>query len=233
MITVVTVTTEAGPPDRARLAELIGQALAGAGDAPAGVVSLLALDEAPVAGFGPVVPAGLAGTLALIQALDDAGVGAPLWVATRGAVAAGPGEDLPSPVQAQVWGLGRVAGLEHPDRWGGLVDLPPVWDEQAGARLCAVLSGSLGEDQVAIRPAGIMARRLVRAPLPRRREAGWRPRGTVLITGGTGAIGGHVARWAAGRGRGAGAACQPVRPGRARRGGAGRRAGRCRDTWRS
>ena len=25
---------------------------------------------------------------------------------------------------AQVWGLGRVAALEYPDRWGGLVDLP-------------------------------------------------------------------------------------------------------------
>ena len=39
----------------------------------------------------PVVPAGLAGTLALVQALGDAGVGARLWVLTRGAVAAGAG----------------------------------------------------------------------------------------------------------------------------------------------
>ncbi|MEF9908105.1 beta-ketoacyl reductase [Streptomyces sp. P9-A2] len=29
---------------------------------------------------------------------------------------------------------------------------------------------------------------------------GWTPRGTVLVTGGTGGIGAHVARWAAGRG---------------------------------
>ena len=90
----------------------------------AGVVSLLALDERPVAGF-PAVPAGLAGTLGLVQALGDAGVGAPLWVVTRGAVRRGPGEGPPDAVQAQVWGLGRVAGLEHPGRWGGLVDLPP------------------------------------------------------------------------------------------------------------
>ena len=76
---------------------------------------------------------------------------------------------LASPVQAQVWGLGRVAALEHPDRWGGLVDLPPVLDERAAARLCAVLAGC-GEDQVAIRGAGIVARRLVRAPLPRGRR---------------------------------------------------------------
>ena len=39
-----------------------------------GVLSLLALDERPVRGH-PVVSAGLAGTLALVQALGDAGVG--------------------------------------------------------------------------------------------------------------------------------------------------------------
>jgi acyl carrier protein len=184
--------------ERAELAGLIGAARSGA-DAGrvAGVLSLLALDEAPVAGH-PVVPAGLAATLGLVQALGDAGVVAPLWVVTRGAVAAGPGERLASAVQAAAWGLGRVAGLEYPDRWGGLVDLPSALDERAGERLCAVLAGC-GEDQLAIRPAGISARRLARAPhAPDRRP--WQPRGTMLITGGTGAIGGHVARWGAAQG---------------------------------
>ena len=145
-----------------------------------------------------MVPEGLAGTVALVQALGDAGITAPLWVVTCGAVAVGGGE-LTAPVQAQAWGLGRVAALEHPDRWGGLIDLPPVLEERAAARLCAVLAGC-GEDQVAIRAAGIMARRLVRAPLPRGDGQAWVPRGSVLITGGTGAIGGHVARWVTGRG---------------------------------
>jgi NAD(P)-dependent dehydrogenase (short-subunit alcohol dehydrogenase family) len=40
-----------------------------------------------------------------------------------------------------------------------------------------------------------MARRLVRVPPPPDRP--WTPRGTVLVTGGTGAIGGQVARWLA------------------------------------
>ncbi|HEV3295467.1 MAG TPA: beta-ketoacyl synthase N-terminal-like domain-containing protein, partial [Streptosporangiaceae bacterium] len=163
-----------------------------------GVVSLLGAEEEPVPGW-PVVAVGLAGTLALVQGLGDAGVEAPLWVLTRGAVAVGPGEVLASPVQAMVWGLGRVAGLEHPDRWGGLVDLPSGWDERAGTRLCSVLAGC-GEDQVAIRGAGIMGRRLVRAG-PARGDGGeWVPRGSVLVTGGTGLIGGHVAGWLAGRG---------------------------------
>jgi acyl transferase domain-containing protein/acyl carrier protein len=191
------ITAEAGPgAGRAVLAARIGQALELAGvSGVTGVVSLLALAEAPAA--AAAVPEGLAGTLALVQALGDAGIGAPLWVLTRGAVAAGPGE-LASPVQAMTWGLGRVAALEHPDRWGGLIDLPPVLDERAAARLCTVLAGC-GEDQAAIRQAGILGRRLARASLPPGRDR-WVPSGSVLITGGTGAVGGHVARWLAGRG---------------------------------
>jgi hypothetical protein len=117
------------------------------------VVSLLGTAEAPLAG-GPVLAGALALalTLVLVQALGDAGIGAPLWALTRGAVAAVAGEELASPVQGQVWGLGRVAALEHPDRWGGLIDLPAVLDEAAAARLRAVLAGRDGEDQVAIRP---------------------------------------------------------------------------------
>ncbi|AGL16002.1 type I polyketide synthase [Actinoplanes sp. N902-109] len=170
--------------------------------AVAGVLSLLALDESSMVDF-PSVPQGLASTLELVQALGAAGITAPLWIATRGAVDAGPDEALTSPIQAQAWGLGRVVGLEHPDRWGGLIDLPPVLDDRAAARLATVLAGC-NEDQVAIRPAGIFGRRLNHAPsLAGSAPSGtdsWRPRGTVLITGGTGAIGGHVARGLAERG---------------------------------
>ena len=131
-----------------------------------------------------------------MQALGDAGVEAPLWVLTRGAVAAGDAEVVASPVQAMAWGLGRVAGLEYPGRWGGLIDVPDVWDERTAERVRIVLAGC-GEDQVAIRAAGILARRLVRAPVPSDGGRGWSPGGTVLVTGGTGAVGGHLARWLA------------------------------------
>ena len=190
---VIQVRVPAGA-SRAEIAAQVTQVLEAGG--VAGVMSLLGLAGDPAPGY-PVVPAGLAGTLALVQGLGDAGSTAPLWVLTRGAVAAGPGDELASPVQAQVWGLGRVAALEHPERWGGLVDLGTL-DERAGAGLVRVLAGC-GEDQVAIRAAGVLARRLARAPEARERER-WTPGGTVLVTGGTGAIGGHVARWAASRG---------------------------------
>ncbi|WP_172382406.1 type I polyketide synthase [Streptomyces sp. MNP-20] len=172
------------------------------GDLPggdlAGVVSLLGLDETVVDGHEAVF-AGLAGTVALVQALGDAGIGARLWTVSHGAVATGRGDRAVSPDQAQLWGLGRVVALEHPDRWGGLVDLPPSYDTRTGARFAAALTGPGGEDQLAVRNTGVFVRRFAHAPLPEDRgaEPQWSPRGTALITGGTGAIGGHVARWLA------------------------------------
>ncbi len=198
-VRVVTLAIGVDKLERGTLAERIVAALADAGEPrPAGVLSLMALDETPLADF-PTVPAGLAGTTLLVQALGDAEIAAPLWAVTQGTVAAGLGEVPARPVQAQVWGLGRVAGLEHSDRWGGLIDLPPSWDDRTGTRLCAVLAQS-EEDQVAIRPSGIMARRVVRAAPRRSGNDRWTPRGTVLITGGTGEIGPHLVRWLAERG---------------------------------
>ncbi|MET8542621.1 SDR family NAD(P)-dependent oxidoreductase, partial [Kitasatospora sp. NPDC004799] len=165
----------------------------------AGVLSLLALDERPLPAH-PTVPAGLAGNLALVQALGDADVDAPLWLITRAAVAAGPEERLTNPGQALVWGLGRVVAQEHPQRWGGLIDLPadPEGDAALAGRLAAALTGAGAEDQLAVRPDGVLGRRLLPAPFdPAAVTAPWRPEGTVLVTGGTGALGGHVARWLA------------------------------------
>ncbi|MER5932831.1 type I polyketide synthase [Streptomyces sp. NPDC002054] len=152
------------------------------GTAPAGVLSLLAF----------------AAGLALSQALGDAGVAAPLWCVTQGAVAVGRSERVEDPEQALIWGLGRVASMEQGGRWGGLVDLPPQADDRTLDRLVGVLAGDGAEDQVAVRASGVFVRRLVRARLaetPAVRE--WRPRGTTLVTGGTGALGAHVARWLA------------------------------------
>ncbi|MBB5936984.1 SDR family NAD(P)-dependent oxidoreductase, partial [Streptomyces zagrosensis] len=159
-----------------------------------GVVSLLALADGSHAEYA-AVPVGLAATTVLVQALGDADIAAPLWCLTQGAVAAESGDVLPCPHQAEIWGLGRVAALEHPDRWGGLIDLPTEIDEQTPGRLAALLTPGQPEDQVAIR-AGLLARRLHHAPSTPTTTP-WKPSGTTLITGGTGALGTHIARWLA------------------------------------
>ncbi|MBU3870328.1 SDR family NAD(P)-dependent oxidoreductase, partial [Streptomyces sp. 4503] len=177
--------------DRTRLATRITEALGEAG-APGGVVSLLALDEAPHPAH-PDIPTGFATTLALVRALGDAGIDAPLWCVTRGAVSASGADRLEAPAQALVWGLGGAVALEHPQRWGGLIDLPARLDEGSLRALARALTGQDGEDQLAIRATGTLARRLRRAGATS--TAGrWQPRGTVLITGGTGGVGAQIAR---------------------------------------
>ncbi|MEU7146401.1 SDR family NAD(P)-dependent oxidoreductase, partial [Nocardia sp. NPDC046473] len=185
------------PLDRAAWSSALAD-LAGMGDDLAGVVSLLGLDDRPHPRHRPV-PVGCADTLALVQALGDQHIKAPLWCLTRGAVSVTSSDAVGHPAQAMVWGLGRVVALEHPQRWGGLIDLPAAIDASSGDHLCAILADCAGEDQLAIRSSGTFLRRLVPAPAT---VAGpeWTPSGTVLITGGTGALGAHTARWIAGHG---------------------------------
>ncbi|MFJ7153290.1 SDR family NAD(P)-dependent oxidoreductase [Streptomyces sp. NPDC100445] len=187
--------------DRAAVAALLSDTTTGE-DTVTGVLSLLALDESDQPGH-PGVTGGLATTLALIQALGDTGIEAPVWLATDGAVTTSGTDPVRSPRQAALWGLGLAAALEHPRRWGGLVDLPAALDDHARAGLRAVLGGGTGnEDQLALRADGLFARRLERVTLhrPLPDDTGRQPTGTVLITGGTGALGGHVARQLAAKG---------------------------------
>ncbi|MCI4065636.1 SDR family NAD(P)-dependent oxidoreductase [Micromonospora sp. R77] len=145
----------------------------------------------------PGVPVGLAATLVLVQALGQAGVTGKCWSVTSGAVSVGAGDPVTGPLAAGVWGLGRVAALEEPGRWGGLADLPSTVDEVAARALVDVIAVGGTEDQVAVRGSVTFGRRLVPGSPA---GSGWVPRGTVLITGGTGALGARVARWAVSQG---------------------------------
>ncbi|MDL5205943.1 SDR family NAD(P)-dependent oxidoreductase [Streptomyces sp. ALI-76-A] len=147
-----------------------------------------------------VLPGSLAEALTAVQALGDIGTTSPVWCVTTGAVTTGsPAEAPVSPEQAAVWGFGRVAALEFPDRWGGLIDLPPTTDARTAGLLAAAIT-SPDEDQLALRANGAFARRLREHPAARSAATGWKPPQRVLVTGGTGALGGHLARWLAERG---------------------------------
>ncbi|WBB60936.1 SDR family NAD(P)-dependent oxidoreductase [Streptomyces sp. WMMC500] len=211
---VATVDIAAGTA-RATLAEQLARRVEETGQ-PRGILSLLAVRADPT-GTDPAdtdpaaddVPEELTATVLLTQALGDAGVTAPLWAATRQAVSVGDEDPLGNPESALVWGFGRAAALEEPARWGGLLDLPGA-PADLGARgrteLAGLLagtpdgSGAPAEDQVALRADGPRARRLRRTTPARKADAAWPPRGTVLITGGTGGLGAHAARWLAANG---------------------------------
>ncbi|MFD4688733.1 beta-ketoacyl reductase, partial [Streptomyces sp. NPDC058461] len=115
---------------------------------------------------------------------------ATLALVTRGGVPVDPGDDVPDPAHAAVWGLVRSAQTEHPDRFV-LVDT----DDAPSSRTALAAALTTGEPQLALRAGRLHTARLARVPasLPAR-ETPWDPDGTVLVTGGTGSLGAHVAR---------------------------------------
>ncbi|MEU4641511.1 type I polyketide synthase [Micromonospora sp. NPDC023814] len=165
------------------------------GGTPSVVVSLLAAGEpAGATGTGP-----LAGTAALVRALGAAGSTVPVWTVTRGAVAVDAADPAPGVAGAYLWGLGRVLALEQPRLWGGLVDLPAEPDDAALAALARLVAADGDEDQLAVRPGGVYARRLSRAPAGPAAED-WRPRGAVLVHGAAAVRVPHLLRWLVDRG---------------------------------
>ncbi|MER6998703.1 type I polyketide synthase, partial [Streptomyces sp. NPDC000410] len=152
---------------RAEAAEALTAATAGT-TGLRGVLSLLAADESDHPGRAGV-PAGAVATLTLLQALGDTGVVAPLWCLTQGAVQTPDDDGTGSFAQAAVHGLGRAAGLELGQRWGGVLDLPRDAGGAAGAdeallsRVPGILAGHhAAEDHLAVRTGGLYGRRLVR-----------------------------------------------------------------------
>ena len=96
---------------------------------------------------------GCGSALFLVQALAEMGSSQPpkLWLLTRGAQTAWPQARLNSIAQAPVWGLGRTLALEHPELWGGLIDVAVDGDPQVLAgRIALEMCFPDREDQIAL-----------------------------------------------------------------------------------
>ncbi len=50
-----------------------------------------------------------------------------LWLFTQGSQGVLPQDEVPQPWGAALWSWGQTLALEHPELWGGLVDLPEDW----------------------------------------------------------------------------------------------------------
>ncbi|MEV8480166.1 SDR family NAD(P)-dependent oxidoreductase [Streptomyces sp. NPDC051173] len=143
---------------------------------------------------GDGLRAATAGTLGRVQGwlADERFADSRLVVVTRGAVATD-AHGVRDADAAAVWGLVRSAQAEHPDRLV-LLDLGDPAGT-ASATVAAALAS--GEPQVAVRDGRALVPRLVRvgeSGTSAGASATWDERGTVLVTGATGALGGLVAR---------------------------------------
>ncbi|MDG9721070.1 type I polyketide synthase [Streptomyces sp. DH24] len=112
-----------------------------------------------------------------------------LLLVTRGAVARD-GEGPTDPAAAAVWGLVRSAQSENPGRFV-LADLDDA--DVSAVALPALLVAE--EDQWVVRGGAAHVARLARVPEQADPQTiSWNPDGTVLVTGGTGGLGGELAR---------------------------------------
>jgi polyene macrolide polyketide synthase len=197
-------------PDAYEDLEALSEAVDGGAVMPSVVLVDCALDEIGSAGnevgtFEPPADEVIEATrgvvhrvLDLVQAWvsDERFSGARLVLMTRGAVAVGAEEGLAGMTQSPVWGLVRCAQAEHPGR---LVLVDTDDEEASGVALPAALASD--EPQLALRAGRISAPRLVRVAADtfggsadEGAAAALDSQRTVLITGGTGALGALVAR---------------------------------------
>ena len=135
----------------------------------------------------------------LIQVRTETGgeVGAQrIWSLTRGVRDAA---DERSLTHGPLWGAGRIVAGEHPELWGGTVDLAGTGDpdDATVGRLLTVLREAAGrEDVISLTGDRVEVARLTQ--IERSADGSplrCSPSGTVLITGGLGSLGLEVARW--------------------------------------
>ncbi|MGX1887238.1 type I polyketide synthase [Streptomyces sp. NPDC055287] len=107
---------------------------------------------------------------------------------TRHAVSVA-GEPVPDPAGAVVWGLASAARSTEPGRCT-VVDL----DERPASQRAVVAALASGEPQLALRAGRLRVPRLAVGPAGEKAGTVWTPGGTVLVTGGTGALGALTAR---------------------------------------
>ncbi|WP_293342731.1 type I polyketide synthase [Mycobacterium sp.] len=141
----------------------------------------------------------LSGTRRLFRSAAKELPRTPIWLLTRGAQRV-TDTDTVSPAQTSLWGFGRSAALEHPQLWGGLIDLPEGGAEEWSQVIDHMVAAPSGDDQVALRGQVYVPRLTRRTGQPAAAPLALRDDATYLVTGGLGAIGLEIAEYLAAHG---------------------------------
>ena len=190
---------ECAATDREAMQTLIAR------ESPQRIVHLWSLDAAPPeattsASLRRDHELNCASALHLIQAAAHAdlpGSAPRICFVTQGAMAVRDGEAV-ALAQSPLWGLARVVAVEHPQLWGGIVDLDgEAPAAEASRHLLEWLLEPDGEDMVAFRTGRRYVARLEADELSQvaATDVRFDKDATYLITGALGGLGLEVARW--------------------------------------
>ncbi len=137
--------------------------------------------------------------LHLVQALSATKISQlpRLWLVTQNAQPVELSTNSLAVAQTPVLGLGRVVAMEHPELWGGMIDVTPSNAEIAANSCLEEILQPDAEVEVALR----QGQRYVRRFVPSKKDHTWEKTfklqsdSTYLLTGGLGALGLQVAKW--------------------------------------
>ncbi len=144
--------------------------------------------------------------LNIIQTLFKQSVVAPLWIVTRNNHSVEPESRSLSLhneniiLSNSLWGLGKVIASEHPEYYGGIIDLDNESQTTETNTILGIINNSEQEDYLAIRQENIYVPRLVKAKSINQKPLTINPNGYYLITGGLGALGLQVTQWLVAKG---------------------------------
>ncbi|HHP7231149.1 MAG TPA: SDR family NAD(P)-dependent oxidoreductase, partial [Xenococcaceae cyanobacterium] len=133
--------------------------------------------------------------LNLLQTLFIQSVKTPIWLVTRGTQEIGDQTLSATSINSSsLWGLGKVIASEHPEYYGGIIDLDSSSKTVTATQIIALISNSEQEDYLALRQENIYLPRLKKVGLTRHQALKINASGCYLITGGLGALGLQVAQ---------------------------------------
>jgi acyl transferase domain-containing protein/pimeloyl-ACP methyl ester carboxylesterase/acyl-coenzyme A synthetase/AMP-(fatty) acid ligase len=132
--------------------------------------------------------------LELVQKLFNHSIIAPIWLVTRGTQNINKQINSSAITSSCLWGLGKAIASEHPEYWGGIIDLDSQASVNETEHLITAITSSEKEDYLAIRNDNFYVARLQELKLANN-SLSIDENGSYLIAGGLGALGLQLAQW--------------------------------------
>ena len=138
-----------------------------------------------------------AGVLHLVQTLFKQNINVPIWLVTQANQAINNTLEQNSIASNALWGLGQVIALEHPEYFGGILDISNNPNQEEISNLITVINNKNKEDRLALRGEKIYVPRLEKLAQPSTQKLTIDTNSAYLISGGLGALGLQLAQWLA------------------------------------